>query len=390
MADTGSRWDHEVDVLIVGSGAGAMTTAICAHDRGLSTLLIEKSSVYGGSSAMSGGSLWIPNNHLMEAAGVRDSSEAALSYLQEITRGQVPQDKLAAYVEHAPRMLREMEDRAGLRMQAMLTYPDYYPEASGGLPGGRSVEPERFDAAMLGEEFDRLREPALQELVMGRMSMTATEAHHVLARHRGWRRLIFGIMLRYWFDLPWRLRSRRDRSLTLGNALVGMLRKALLDREIPIWPETPARHLIVENGRVAGVAAERSGVPLRLRGRRAVVLAAGGFESNDAMRKKYLPNPTEASWTTANPDNTGDAIEMGLAVGAALDFMDDAWWGPTTVVPGEARAHVGGRKGVAGLYLRQQERRSLRQRGVPLQRHLQGHVRKSHPGISVRPLLHDL
>jgi len=333
-------WDQTVDLLIVGSGAGAMGTAICAHDRGAKTLLIEKTALYGGSSAMSGGSLWIPNNHLMAAAGVRDTPQEALTYLQAITQGAVPETKLRAYVDTAPVMLKYLSDRAGLRMQSMLTYTDYYPEAPGGKPGGRSVEPEHFDARLLGDEFDRQREPAVQELVVGRMSMTATEAHHILARHPGWGKLMGGIMLRYWLDVGGRIKSKRDRSLSLGNALIGMLRRALLERNIPLWLESPARELVVEDGHVAGAVVQRDGRPLRIAATKGVVLAAGGFESNDEMRKQYLPNPTKAEWTTANPGNTGDIIRMGQALGAAVDLMDDAWWGPTTVVPGEERARM--------------------------------------------------
>ena len=338
MSTTG--WDHTVDLLIVGSGAGAMAAAIAAHDRGGKVLLIEKTPLYGGSSAMSGGSLWIPNNHLMAAAGVKDSPEEARSYLQAITRGEVPEEKLRAYVETAPVMLKYMSERAGLRMQSMLTYTDYYPEAPGGKPGGRSVEPEHFDARLLGAEFDRQREPAVQELVVGRMSMTATEAHHMLARHPGWGKMTMQIMLRYYFDIGGRLKGKRDRCLSLGNALMGMLRRALMDRNIPLWLNSPAREFIVDNGRVVGAVVEQEGRPTRICGTKGVVLAGGGFESSGEMRKQYLPNPTEAEWTTANPGNTGDIIRMGMALGAAIDLMDDAWWGPTTVVPGEDRARM--------------------------------------------------
>ncbi len=333
-------WDETVDLLIVGTGAGAMTTAICAHDRGARTLLLEKTDQYGGSSAMSGGSLWIPNNRYMAAAGVRDSPEDALAYLRGVTRGEVPEEKLRAYVEHAPAMLTYMTERTRLRMQAMLTYTDYYPEVPGGKPGGRSIEAEHFDARLLGDEFERMREPAVQELVMKRMSMTATEAHHLLARHPGWGILTTRIMARYWLDVGGRLRSKRDRCLSLGNALIGMLRRSLVDRAIPLRLRTPARELVVENGRVAGVVVDRDGGPRRLGAVTGVVLAAGGFESNDAMRKQYLPHPTEAAWTSGNPGNTGDAIRMGVAVGGVLDLMDEAWWGPTTVVPGEDRARM--------------------------------------------------
>jgi len=340
MTTAPTRWDHTVDLLIVGSGAGGMTAALCARDRGGDPLIIEKTTQYGGSSAMSGGSLWIPNNYLMAAAGVDDSAEDALEYLRSITRGMVPDEKLTLYVEEAPRMLKYMADHSRLRMQSMLTYTDYYPEAPGGKPGGRSVEPEHFDARLLGDEFARMREPAVQELVMGRVSMTATEAHHLLARHPGWVKLTTRIMGRYWMDVGGRAKSKRDRCLSLGNALIGMLRRSLMDRDIPVWLETPARETVVEDGKVVGMVVERNGATIRIRAKKGVLFAAGGFESNDEMRKRYLPGPTEAEWTTANPGNTGDIIQMGMDLGAGVDLMDDAWWGPTTVVPGETRARM--------------------------------------------------
>lgn len=339
MADS-AHWDHTVDVLIVGSGAGAMTTGICAHDNGLKVLLIEKTAMYGGSSAMSGGSLWIPNNHLMAGSGVSDSRADALTYLKHITRGEVPSDKLEAYVDIAPEMLRYMTDKTRLKLICMPKYADYYPESPGGRPGARSCEADHFDAKLLEDEFEQLRPPAPQELVLNRMSMTATEARTILTGAPGWISMTVKMMLRYWLDIGWRMRTTRDRTLSLGNALMGMLKRSMMDRHIPLWLDTPAKELIAENGTVVGVAVEHHGKPIRIRAERGVVLAAGGFESNAAMRKKYLPNPTEADWTVANPGNTGDLINMGIQLGAAIDLMDDAWWGPTTVVPGEDRARM--------------------------------------------------
>ena len=340
MAQSTAGWDHTVDLLIVGSGAGAMTAAICAHDRGGTTLLVEKTDQYGGSSAMSGGSIWIPNNHLMAAAGVPDSVEDGIAYLKALTRNGTSENRIRTYVETAPEMLRYLSDKTHLRMMPMLTYTDYYPELPGGKPGGRSVEADHFDARLLGDEFERMREPAVQELVMGRMSMTATEAHHLLAAHPGWIKLTAKIMGRYFMDVGWRLKSKRDRCLSLGNALMGMLRRSLMDRDIPLWLNASAKELVVEGGTVVGLVVERDGRPMRVRATRGLILAAGGFESSTAMRKKYLPNPTQAEWTTGNPGNTGDAIEMGMGLGAAVDLMDEAWWGPTTVVPGESRARM--------------------------------------------------
>jgi 3-oxosteroid 1-dehydrogenase len=136
------------------------------------------------------------------------------------------------------------------------------------------------------------------------------------------------------------MKSKRDRNLALGNALIGMLRLSLMERDVSIWLKTSAKELIVEEGRVVGVVAAREDERIRIRAEKGVILGAGGFESNDEMRKKYLPNPTKAEWTCGSPCNTGDAIRMGIEVDAALEWMDDAWWGPTTVVPGEDRARM--------------------------------------------------
>jgi len=337
---TTQDWDHTVDLLVVGSGAGAMVSALTAYDRGGDVLLIEKGEQYGGSSAMSGGGFWLPNNHLMSGVGIDDDPEEALEYLKITTGGVVAEDRLRTYVDKGPKMLEYLCEHTRLDVVSMPEYPDYYPNVPGSRPGGRALEPKNFDARLLEDEFLRMREPAVQELIMGRILMTVVEARTMLCRTPGWVGITMRLFARYLLDLPWRFKSRRDRNLAMGNGLVGMLRRSLMDRGIPLWLETPARELVVEDGRVVGVVAEKQGRSVRIRARKGVVLAAGGFESSQVMREKYLPHPTRAEWTCGNPNNTGDAINMGLEVGAALKLMDDAWWGPTTVVPGEDRARM--------------------------------------------------
>jgi 3-oxosteroid 1-dehydrogenase len=337
--DTGT-WDHEVDVLVVGSGAGAMTAALRAHDRGGRALLIEKTDRYGGASAMGSCLLWIPNNHLMAGVGVSDTPEEAWEYLRGTTGGAVSEDRSRAYLENAPVALQWLSERTHAEFMAQPAYPDYYPRVPGSKPGGRSVEPAHFDARRLGEDFLDMREQNLQMQVMGRLAMTAIEAQAVLTGQPGAMWLFFKLMLKYAFDLPFRFKSKRDRNLAMGNALIGMLRLTLMEREIPLWLNTPARELIAEDGRVVGVVAERDGAPLHIRAERGVILAAGGFEGNQAMREKYLPHPTRSEWTCGNKHNTGDVIDMGLKLGAGLDLMDDAWWGPVTVAPGENIARM--------------------------------------------------
>jgi 3-oxosteroid 1-dehydrogenase len=317
-----------------------MTAALAAYDGGGEVLLIEKSDRYGGSSAMSGGGFWVPNNHLMSDVGIEDNPEDAWTYLRETTAGDVPEDRLRAYLEKAPEMAKYLSEHTRSEFVALPEYADYYQRLPGSRPGGRALEPKNFDASLLEDEFLKMREQNPQMLIMKRIFMTVFEARTMLCRTPGWIGITMRLMAKYWLDLPWRFKSRRDRNLAMGNALVGMLRRSLMDRGIPLWLKTPARELIVEGERVVGVVAEREGRAIRIGAKKGVVLAAGGFEGNQAMREQYLPNPTRAEWSCANQHNTGDAISMGQALGAAVDLMEDAWWGPTTVVPGEDHARM--------------------------------------------------
>ncbi len=335
-----TTWDHEVDVLVVGTGAGAMTAAIKAHDDGGKVLLIEKSDKYGGSSAMSSCLLWVPNNHLMPGVGIDDSPEESLQYLKGTTKGRVSEARLLAYRDKGPEMIRWMTEKTQVELICLPEYPDYYPAVEGSKPGGRSLEPAHFDAKQLRDDFLDMRSQNLQMQVLGRLGMTAVEARMVLTGQPGGVPLFMKLILKYALDIPFRFKSTRDRNPSGGNALIGMLRISLLERGIPLWLNTPARDIIIEDGRVVGIEAERNGESYRIKANRGVIFAAGGFEGSQPMREKYLPNPTRAEWTCGNPHNTGDVIEMGLKAGAAVDLMDDAWWGPTSVVPGEEIARM--------------------------------------------------
>ncbi len=330
-------WDDCCDVLVVGSGAGAMTAALRAHDHGLDVLLIEKSAQYGGTSAVSGGGIWIPNNHRIAALGGSDSVEEGIRYIQAVTQGEIADGRIEAYVEHGREMVEYLEAHSRVRFEAQPGYADYYPEVAGGKPGYRSMDPLPFAAAELGEEFLRMRAPSPGTLMLGRMAMTMKEAQVLLCRGAGWLRLTAKVMWRYWRDLEGRRLSRRDRFLTLGNALIGALRASLLDRGVPLWLNCALEELIIDDGRVCGALASREGQLLRIKARHGVILAAGGFERNQAMRAQYLPQPSQAAWSATPPNNTGDAIRAGQGIGAATALMEHSWWAPTTHVAGEEK-----------------------------------------------------
>ena len=218
------------DVIVVGSGAGAMTAAITAADQGLSVLVVEKSDKFGGTSAISGGGIWIPNNHHFKRMGGQDSHDKALTYLRAATNGRVDESRLLAYLEHAPRMIQYLETKSRVRYAVAHKYPDYYQHLPGALPGGRSLDPELFDTSLLGDELKNLRTPSPSTLLMGRIAWTARDAHKAMAKERGWRFKIMGLMLRYQLDLRWRRKTRMDRRAGLGSELVCSLRRSLMAR----------------------------------------------------------------------------------------------------------------------------------------------------------------
>lgn len=326
------------DVIVVGSGAGAMTSAVFLADQGFSVLIVEKSDKYGGTSAISGGGIWIPNNHYFARQGGNDSFELAMRYLKAAAGEHVDDARLQAYLDNAPKMIEALTRTSRVRYAVAAKYPDYYPHLPGSLPGGRTLDPELFDTSVLGEELDNLRKPSPSTLLMGRIAWTARHAHKAMARSFGWRWLIMGLMLRYKLDFKWRRKSKFDRRAALGSSLVASLRRSLMDRNVPLWLNTDFRGLLTEQGRVTGVTVQRDGQEKQLHARYGVILGSGGFEQNQALREHYLPKPTHMAWSATPPgNNTGAALEAGLAQGAATALMDWAWWAPTIAVPGEEK-----------------------------------------------------
>jgi 3-oxosteroid 1-dehydrogenase len=335
------QWDHRVDLLVVGSGAGAMTAALRATHAGSSVLIVEKSAYYGGSSATSGGGLWIPANHLMAGCDVADSEAEALQYMSALTGDDVPPERVHSFVRNGARMLQWLSDNTRVQYQAMAYYADYYQHLPGAKPGARSIDPLAYDARELGDDFHHMQEPHVQTRVLGLMGYTNTEGAVLLSKSPGWFKLLLKLALTYFGDLRWRLRSKRSRRLTMGNALIGRLRHSLLDKQVPVWRSTPARELLTDSsGAVVGVRVERNGKLLSIGASKGVVLAAGGFEFNQHLRERHLPAPTRAIWSAANPHNTGDMLIAAQSIGAATALMDEAWWGPTMLVPGEDRARM--------------------------------------------------
>lgn len=335
------NWDKEVDVLVVGSGNGALTAGICSHDMSkvetgmaADVLVIEKSAHIGGTSAISGGGVWVPNNRYAKAAGAEDSFEAAYQYLDNtIPKDKVERAMLKSYLKNAPKMIDFLHENSRVRYVSLGEYPDYFSNLPGSREGHRSMEPEVINWSELGDDIDRLR-PDGAMYVAGKYAITQREGKKMIEDPAEKKRVVRNMLLRYYFDIPWLLKGKGfSRRTTGGGAGVIRLFLSLKDRGVPLWTNTALKDLIVEDGKAIGAVIEKDGQLMRVKARKAVMLGAGGFEHNQAMREEYLPEPTNTQWSAGNKHNTGDSIRAAQAVGAATALMDNAWWCTTKEMP---------------------------------------------------------
>lgn len=327
---------HECDVLVVGTGAGGLSAAVTARKLGLDVLLVEKDAVFGGTTARSGGWLWIPCSPPARREGVADSIEAARTYLRHEAGNHFDADRVDAFLRHGPAMVDFFERETAVRFVLGPAFADYHPDAPGGTPGGRSICAAPFDARGLGAEKERLRPPLREITFLGMMIGTGKELVHFFNATRSLRSaaVVAGLLARHGRDVALHGRAMR---LTNGNALVGRLAQSAFDLGIPLWTSAPARELVVEGGAVRGALVEREGRAVQVRARRGVVLAAGGFP-NDAARRRamFRHAPTGAEhWSPAPAANTGDGLRLGEAAGAAVEdrFPNAAAWVPVSLVP---------------------------------------------------------
>ncbi|WP_405913997.1 FAD-binding protein [Streptomyces sp. NBC_01020] len=332
MSGGGAAWDHEFDFVVVGSGGGGMTAALTAADSGLSTVVVEKAAMYGGTTGISGGGIWIPNNPTLRAEGHDDSRASVRRYLDLLTEGRVPAARLDAYVDHGPAAMELLCGSKWMRLSWTKGYADYHPEYEGGRPLGRSVEALPFDTRELGED-EKYQRPNSLKGPLG-LWVTGKDYHDLAMVKRTWRGRRASLVA------AWRVSSnliRRRHMSTGGRALVARMRMVLKDAGIPLWLRTPMTSLVTaDDGRVTGIVVEREGTAVRIGARRGVLLATGGFDHNQQMREKYLPDGGQADFSAGAQENAGDGILAGLELGAAVDFMDDAWWMPSVRHPSGA------------------------------------------------------
>ncbi|MCK7622644.1 FAD-dependent oxidoreductase [Streptomyces sp. RS10V-4] len=339
-------WDHTYDVVIAGSGAAGFAAALTARLRGLRPLIIEKTDRYGGSTALSGGAIWIPTNFHLDAAGLGDTREKARAYLDATVGDRVPEALKDAYLTHGPRMVREFHDRTAVRFVYTPGYCDYFPERLGGYPQGRSIEPAVFDFTALTAEARRTMRRA--GLPTYGLTITSYDFRHLNMVARTWagRRTSVKVGLRAAKAL-----ATGAKPLSLGEALIARMRYSLAALGGDLWLDTPLTGLVQENDRVTGVRALRNGREVTIRATGGVVLASGGFSHNQELREKHLPAPTSAAWSSASEGQTGDALQLGVEAGAATDLLDKVWGAPSVCPPGERPFFLVADRGIPGMVI---------------------------------------
>jgi len=303
------EWDRIVDVMVVGSGGGAMVAATLAADGGAEVLVVEKDSVVGGTTGVSGGVMWVPQNHHMADAGIEDSRDDALAYISRLADGRAPDPSLIeVFVDTAPEMLAYLNAKTPLRTQMVSVMPDYYFTHPSDIPGkrgpGRSVEPLPFAVRTeVGEWADR---------VAARSTLMSLGSQTTLVEDLSGTRL----------SADERAHREREDLRAKGAAYVGSLLKGLLDRGVEVMVETPAHDLVVVDGEVLGVQCEREGRSFTVGARRGVVLACGGFEWNAEMVRAFIGYEVKP---LSPGTNTGDGHVMAMEAGAKLGNMPSYW-----------------------------------------------------------------
>ena len=326
---TADTFSHTVDVLVVGSGGGGMTAALVSNASGLDTLVVEKSAHFGGSTALSGGGIWVPRAPSQRKQGYVPDPDEVFKYLQQITGGVVSDARLRQYVDTAPEMMEFLENLSPwFEFVWKPGYADYYPELPGGSELGSTINVPAIDLRKLGDEEQNLLRPlALAPKGIWFAPKDLRLFYQVRQNWRGKAVLV---------KLIWRMFRARvfgDRMAAIGQSLAARLRLALKQQDVPLWLNSPMTELITDvDGTVTGAVIERDGRPQRIKARRGVILASGGFDHDMERRRHHLP-VLEKDWSFGNPAAMGDGIRAGEKVGGSTDLLDEAWWFPAICWP---------------------------------------------------------
>jgi 3-oxosteroid 1-dehydrogenase len=329
MTATSDGFDHVVDVLVVGAGGGGMTAALTAHACGLDALVLEKSSYFGGSTALSGGGIWVPGAPAQRREGYSPAPEGVAEYLRKITDGLVSEERIRQYVDSAPEMLGFLEKLSPwLEFVWKPGYADYYPELPGGSELGSTINVPPIDLRKLDADEDWLLKPLA--LAPRGIWLGPKELRSFYRIRQSWAGK--GVLLKLISRMV-RARVFDERMAAIGQSLAARLRLAMRDGGIPLWLDSPMAELLTDaDGAVAGAVVETDDGQRRIGARLGVILASGGFDHDLAWRKEQLP-VVDQDWSFGNSAATGDGIRAGQKVGAATELLDEAWWFPAIQWP---------------------------------------------------------
>ena len=306
---------EQYDIVVIGSGAAGLTAAVVAAEGGASVGVFEKAGQVGGTTAWSGGQVWIPNNPHMADVGTTDDRDRAITYIMSLSRGLLDRELVEAYVDAGPEMVRFLEACTPVQFYAVPGMPDYHPEFPGGNPeGGRTIECPLYPFADLGDWAERVTPSpyfanphiTMSETPLGKAIPDPPSAAELQRRQ---------------------VRDERG----CGQALVGRLLRACLDRGVEPRTDSAARELIIEDGCVVGVVVDTPGGAVEARASRGVVFGSGGFEWDRELVRAFLRGPM--SHPVSIETNTGDGLRMAMKAGAMLANMREAWWIPVASVP---------------------------------------------------------
>jgi len=330
----GKEQEEEYDVLVIGTGASGMSAAVTAAHEGLKVLVVDKAPLFGGTTARSGGWLWIPGTKLAKEQGIQEPAGAARAYLQHEATTHFDAARVDAFVENGPKAIDFFTEKTCVQFDMPPVFPDYHAEAPGGLPGGRSMVTRPFNGLELGKRIAYLAPPVPELTVFGMMLGSGKELWHFLRAFKSLESFWY-VTKRFGGHLLDVVKHGRGMTLTNGNALAGRLAKAGMDLNIPVWLDSPVKKLMIEGDAVVGATVIREGKPVDIRVRRGVVLACGGFPYDIERRKQLFPHaPTGREHFTPSPElNTGDGLRLGESVGGWVDLTipNAAAWCPTSV-----------------------------------------------------------
>jgi len=323
-----------VDVLVVGTGASGMAAAVTAAHHGLEVLVAEKEARYGGTTARSGGWLWIPGTRLAAEQGIQEPPGAAKAYLKHEATTHFDEKRVDAFLESGPKAIDFFTRNTCVQFDMPAVFPDYHAEAVGGQQGGRSMVTRPFDGRELGDRLKQLAPPLPELTVFGMMLGSGPEIRHFMRAFKSLTSFIYVTkrLSRHFLDV---IQHGRCMALTNGNALAGRLAKAAMDRNIPVWLSSPVKKLVTEHDGVAGALVEHDGKTVFVRARRGVVLACGGFPHDIERRKQLFAHaPSGKEHYSPSPEaNTGDGLRMAEDVGGHVDgtIPHAAAWVPASV-----------------------------------------------------------